>query len=156
VRCRVIYRRVSLAFAVFGTVACSRHPEPQTPEPLVTFATLGPHGLEQAVRLTSETVGSGDTIHIWSVIRNTGRDTLSIMASDDLATSGTLVLQVPRDLLRLNSIRVHALAPGDSVVEQEPRIVASPPGRYLLRVHHVTEPALVGTAEIRVRSASPR
>jgi hypothetical protein len=60
--------------------------------PEVAFVTIGPNELEHVIRLASATVASGDTIHIWSVIRNADGDRLSLAISDDLLSAAHLPL----------------------------------------------------------------
>jgi hypothetical protein len=119
--------------------------------PEVAFVTIGPNELEHAIRLASATVASGDTIHIWSVIRNAAATRFSHTISNDLLIGGKLALGFPRDLVALRSAGREQLPPGDSVVRVERRIVVSPPGRYVLTVRHVMEPEITATADILVR-----
>jgi hypothetical protein len=97
-------------------------------------------GLQQTVRLIPAVPASGDQIQIVSVVTNRSADSVAVTSRIcGLDTAGDLVLVTARMACAGYGLQV-ALAPGDSVAAGDVRVVASPPGRYTLRVRQLLAP----------------
>lgn len=113
----------------------------QSLAPGVAHQLIAP-GLEQTVRLTPAVPTSGGQLQIVSVVTNRSADAVAVTSRIcGLDTGGDVVLVTARMACAGYSVQI-TLAPGDSVAGGDVRVVASPAGRYTLRVRQLLAPQL--------------
>lgn len=96
--------------------------------------------LDQVVRIAPASPGSGGTLRITSTIYNRGAAPVDLSTRTcGLDTEGDLTLSGSLLMCAAFSRRV-TLSPSDSVSAFDARVVASPPGRYTLRVRQALDP----------------
>ncbi len=98
-------------------------------------------GLQQRVTVSPTRPTNGDTVSIRSVLVN--RSTAPMRVEHvvcGLDLERTTFLQNPFVMCAAYSA-TSTLAPGDSIVQQDRRVVAAQPGAYTLRVRHVAPPS---------------
>lgn len=143
-----VARRLALgavASLALGTAACSS----ATSVDAVTAPSLSTtpvertsDGLQQRVVITPARPATGDTIAIRSVLVNRGTAPVRVehvVCGLDYETGRAAVLANPFIHCAAYSI-TSTLAAGDSVVQQDRRVVAAPAGSYTIRVRHVVPP----------------
>jgi len=112
---------------------------PQSLAPSVARQLIAP-GLEQTVWLTPAVPASGDQLQIVSVVTSRSADSVALTSRIcGLDTGRDVVLVTARMACAGYSLQV-ALAPGDSLAGGDVRVVASPAGRYTLRVRQLLAP----------------
>jgi hypothetical protein len=98
-------------------------------------------GLQQRVTVSPTRPANGDTVAIRSVLVNRGAAPVRVEhVVCGLDYENVSILQNPFILCAAYSA-TSTLAPGDSIVQQDRRIVAARPGDYTLRVRHVAPPS---------------
>jgi hypothetical protein len=98
-------------------------------------------GLQQRVTVTPARPATGDTVTIRSVLVNRGSAPTRVEhVVCGLDYDRTEVLANPFILCAAYSATT-TLAPGDSVVQQDRRVVAAAAGSYTVRVRHVVPPS---------------
>lgn len=94
---------------------------------------------------------TGDTVHVRSVVRNRGAAPVVVTAricSLDIGGAARLEDRFGG----CDGYSMHGpLAPGDSIVGHDRRVVESPPGTYPVTVRHLLEPERTISATMRVR-----
>ena len=143
-----VARRLALgavAGLALGTAACSS----ATAVDAVTAPSLSTtpvertsDGLQQRVVITPARPATGDTIGVRSVLVNRGTTPIRVehvVCGLDYETGREAVLANPFIMCAAYSI-TSTLAPGDSVVQHDRRVVAAPAGSYTIRVRHVVPP----------------
>ena len=112
-----------------------------------------PSGLEEAVSITPVAPQHGENVSIRSVIRNPGREAVTLTSRIcGLDLGGTVVLNWPSGFVVCAGFSVMGpLAPGDSVVGYSLMRVDSPAGEYSLRVRHALTPEAWYEMPVRVR-----
>jgi hypothetical protein len=99
------------------------------------------NALQQRVIVSPARPASGDTVAVRSVLVNRGTAPVRIEhVVCGLDYENTTILQNPFILCAAYSM-TSTLAPGDSIVQQDRRVVAARPGDYRLRVRHVAPPS---------------
>ncbi|HYK83627.1 MAG TPA: hypothetical protein VEU55_10840 [Gemmatimonadales bacterium] len=97
-------------------------------------------GLEQTVQLTPAEPARGDQLSIVSVVTNRTADSAALTSRIcGLDTAGDLGLVTARLACAGYSVSA-TLASGASITGADVRVVASPPGRYTLRVRQLLVP----------------
>ena len=140
---------VRIAPALATALAACKHAPVSVPTRNADVVAVGQLGsLHQTVRFEPAHPHSGDTVTVTSVVANRGSDAVDVWALYDLQMSGTLVLGIPD--VRLRGRFTSRLAPGDSVVDREKRVVVSSPGHYTVRVVQLVKPVLTATGEVVV------
>ena len=142
-------RRLALgavASLALGTAACSSSTTVDAitaPPALSTTSverTTG--GLQQRVVITPSRPVTGDTIGVRSVLVNRSSAPVRVehvVCGLDFDTGRQQVLANPFIHCAAYSM-TSTLAPGDSVVQLDRRVVAAAPGSYTVRVRHVVPP----------------
>ena len=110
-----------------------------------------PAGVEQAVTLSETTVRTGDTLWVRSVVRARGDSAVALWARICGLDLEGLELHDPFGRCAAYSMQTQ-LAPGDSLVQVDQRLVTSAPGDYTLRVRHVVQPDTWVELPVRVRA----
>ena len=98
-------------------------------------------GLQQRVTVSPTRPANGDTVTIRSVLVNRSSAAMRVehvVCGLDYERSS--ILQSPFILCAAYSA-TSTLAPGDSVVQQDRRVVAAQPGSHTVRVRHVVPPS---------------
>ena len=143
-----------VAGAAIALGACSSSPT-SAPDPAPAFSVAGEKtvgaSLVQRVRLSTNQPARGDTLVIRSVIANRG----SAAASIEHTVCGfdynrTDLLQSPFIMCMAYSATT-TLAPGDSVVHEDRRVVSAKPGRHTLGVTHLVRPRTTVDVTLNVR-----
>ena len=128
-----------------GTAACSS----ATAVDAVTAPSLSTtpvertsDGLQQRVVITPARPATGDTIGVRSVLVNRGTTPIRVehvVCGLDFETGRDAILANPFIHCAAYSM-TSTLAPGDSVVQHDRRVIAAPAGSYTIRVRHVVPP----------------
>ncbi len=132
-------RRISFATAVAllaGLLGCR---STESVGPRGNSQLIG-GGLEQTVELIPAQPDSGQEVHILSVVTNKSQDSVAVVSRIcglDLAGNVALVMNYARCAGYSRDV---VLAPGDTVTGTDMRVVASPPGRYVLLVRQLVKP----------------
>ncbi|MGZ8378973.1 MAG: hypothetical protein ACXW0Z_17220 [Gemmatirosa sp.] len=143
-------RRLALgavASLALGTAACSSAASVDAitaPPPSLSTTPVErtSDGLQQRVVITPARPATGDTIGIRSVLVNRGTAPVRVehvVCGLDYETGRDQLLANPFVHCAAYSI-TSTLAPGDSVVQHDRRVVAAPAGSYTVRVRHVVPP----------------
>ncbi|MGZ8412789.1 MAG: hypothetical protein ACXWZS_14885 [Gemmatirosa sp.] len=143
-------RRLALgavASLALGTAACSSAASVDAitaPPPSLSTTPVErtSDGLQQRVVITPARPATGDTIGIRSVLVNRGTAPVRVehvVCGLDYETGRDQLLANPFVHCAAYSI-TSTLAPGDSVVQHDRRVVAAPAGSYTIRVRHVVPP----------------
>lgn len=132
------FSRVAAALAAFVPMACGDDPVGLQPHP-ERIEILPAAGLEQVVILSGTRFAQGDTVEVRSTVhassdaaaeveaRICGLDLLGLQLQDPFARCGGYSMRTQ-------------LAPGDSLLQRDARIIDSGPGSYTLRVRHLVAP----------------
>jgi hypothetical protein len=106
----------------------------------------------QTLRLLNPGLRVGDTLKLVSVLKNVGAQPVTIEhVVCELDLEGDLKTEAP--LILCFAYSVHGtLAPGEQVTGTLQRRIASPPGRYTIRVRHLLDPSVWVPAELTVRA----
>jgi hypothetical protein len=98
-------------------------------------------GLHQRVTVSPIRPANGDTVAIRSVLVNRGAAPMRVEhVVCGLDYERASILQNPFVMCAAYSATA-TLAPGDSIVQQDRRVVAARPGAYTVRVRHVVPPS---------------
>jgi len=140
--------RTTLVVLSFATIACGTPPASLTgPRVVIT-----PQGLEQSVRLTPAEPAMGDTVQIASVVVNLTPEGVAVSSRIcGLDLESALSLTDP--FIRCAGYSMQgALAPGDTLVGFDQRVVSGLPGTYTLRVRHLLDPDVWVEVPVNVRT----
>ena len=109
-------------------------------------------GLQQRITVSPTRPANGDTVAVRSVLVNRSGAPMRVThVVCGLDYERTTILQNPFVLCAAYSA-TSTLAPGDSIVQQDRRVVAAQPGTYTVRVRHVAPPSgLYVDVPLRVR-----
>ena len=135
----------TLVGLVAGTAACSSATTVDgitAPSLSTTPVERTADGLQQRVVITPARPATGDTIDVRSVLVNRGAAPVRVehvVCRLDFDTGRDAVLANPFIHCAAYSA-TSTLAPGDSVVQQDRRVIAAPAGNYTIRVRHVVPP----------------
>jgi hypothetical protein len=142
-------RRLALgavAGLALGTAACSSATSVDAitapPALSTTPVERTSDGLQQRVVITPARPSTGDTIAVRSVLVNRGAAPVRVehvVCGLDFDTGRQQVLANPFIHCAAYSM-TSTLAPGDSVVQLDRRVIAAPAGSYTIRVRHVVPP----------------
>jgi hypothetical protein len=134
--------------------ACSSSPT-EAPAPGAAFSVAGEKtvgaSLVQRVRLSTNRPARGDTLVVRSVITNQGTSPATIehtVCGFDYNRSD--VLQSPFIMCMAYSATT-TLAPRDSIVHEDRRVVSARPGRYTIGVTHLVQPRTTVDVTLDVR-----
>lgn len=98
-------------------------------------------GLQQRVTVLPARPRTGELVAIRSTLVNRGAAPMRIEhVVCGLDYDRDTVLDNPFIMCAAYSVRT-TLAPGDSIVQEDRRVVAAPPGSYTLRVRHLVPPS---------------
>ena len=148
------------AIAVLAAAACGGNgtAPAQTEDPMpnldrgVPLAWQARPTIVQTLRLLNPGLRVGDTLKLESILKNVGTQPVSIEhVVCELDLEGDLKTEAPFILCFAYSIR-GTLAPGEQVVGTLQRKISSGPGRYVIRVRHLLDPAVWVPAELTVRA----
>ena len=143
-----ISRRLALGAVTglaLGTAACSSATSIDgvtAPSLSTTPVERTSDGLQQRVVITPARPATGDTIGIRSVLVNRGTAPVRVehvVCGLDYETGRDAVLANPFIMCAAYSV-TSKLAPGDSVVQLDRRVIAAPAGSYTIRVRHTVPP----------------
>lgn len=129
--------------AALAAAACDNGAADAITAPTPTTVTLerAAEGLQQRVTVTPTRPANGDTVAIRSVLYNRGAAPVRVEhVVCGLDYDRATILQNPFIMCAAYSV-TSTLAPGDSIVQQDRRVVAARPGTYTLRVRHVAPPS---------------
>ena len=135
----------ALAGLVAGAAACSSATTIDgitAPSLSTTPVERTTDGLQQRVVITPARPATGDTIAVRSVLVNRGTAPVRVehvVCGLDFDTGRDAVLANPFIHCAAYSA-TSTLAPGDSVVQLDRRVIAAPAGSYTIRVRHVVPP----------------
>ncbi len=135
----------ALAGLAAGTAACSSATTIDgitAPSLSTTPVERTADGLQQRVVITPARPATGDTIDVRSVLVNRGSAPVRVehvVCGLDFETGRDALLANPFIHCAAYSI-TSTLAPGDSVVQHDRRVIAAPAGSYTIRVRHVVPP----------------
>ena len=135
----------ALVGLVAGTAACSSATTIDgitAPSLSTTPVERTADGLQQRVVITPARPATGDTIDVRSVLVNRGTAPVRVehvVCGLDFETGRDAVLANPFIHCAAYSV-TSTLAPGDSVVQHDRRVIAAPAGSYTIRVRHVVPP----------------
>ena len=149
--------RLSLALAAATAAAACSSDSTTGPEPLPTPAysiaaekAVGP-SLVQRVRLSTNQPARGDTLVIRSTVKNEGSAPATVkhvVCGFDYEPND--VLQQPFVICAAYSM-TSTIAPGDSIMHQDRRVVAGRPGPQVVRLAHLVEPKQTAQVALTVR-----
>ncbi len=106
----------------------------------------------QTLRLLNPGLHVGDTLRLESVLKNVGTQPVTIEhVVCELDIEGDLKTEAPLILCFAYSVR-GTLASGEQTVGTLQRRVVSEPGRYVIRIRHLLDPAVWVPAELTVRA----
>lgn len=161
---RAAPRRAALLAAVLAIAgaACARHAPP--PPPAAPAEPVDEHvrverivgrrteeSLTQRVFIRPAQPWPGDTVTLRSTVVNAGRDSVRVEhVVCGLDVEAAAVLADPFVRCVAYSVRT-TLAPGDSLVQIDRRVVIGPRGRYELRVRHLVSPERWMAVPMRIR-----
>lgn len=104
----------------------------------------------QTLRLLNPGLRQGDMLQLESVLRNVSDKPVSIEhVVCELDIEGDLRTEAPLILCAAYSART-TLTPGEQVVGRLERRVSSPPGRYVITIAHLLDPAVRVPAELTI------
>lgn len=136
----------ALAGLAAGTAACSSATTIDgitAPSLSTTPVERTADGLQQRVVIMPARPATGDTIDVRSVLVNRGSAPVRVehvVCGLDFETGRDALLANPFIHCAAYSV-TSTLAPGDSVVQHDRRVIAAPAGSYTIRVRHVVPPS---------------
>lgn len=149
--------RLSIALAAAAAVAACSDDLTTGPETLPTPAysvaaekAVGP-SLVQRVRLSTNQPARGDTLVIRSTVKNDGTTPATVkhvVCGFDYEPND--VLQQPFIICAAYSM-TSTIAPGDSIIHEDRRVVAGRPGPHVVRLAHLVEPRQTVQVALTVR-----
>ena len=150
------HHRIHIAIAAGAALllgACSNDPAAPGPTPAFSLAAERAIGtsLVQRVRLSTNQPARGDTLVIRSVITNRGTAPESVehtVCGFDYDRDD--VLHSPFIMCAAYSATT-VLAPGDSIMHEDRRVVSARPGHYVLGIAHLVQPKTSVAVGITVR-----
>ena len=142
--------------AAVATSACSDSVAPDdapAPAPAYSVAAEKSIGasLVQRVRLSTNQPARGDTLVIRSVVKNQGSAPATVehvVCGFDYADDN--ILHQPFIMCAAYSMR-STIAPGDSIMHEDRRVVAARPGTHTIRFAHVVNPKIDVSVPILVK-----
>jgi hypothetical protein len=136
-------RALTLAALAAAGAACSDATGPDaplTPSPSAVVVERSGSGLQQRITASPGRVAVGDTVSFRSVLTNTGSAPVRVEhVVCGIDFDRTPVLDNPFIHCAAYSITT-TLAPGDSVVQSDRRVVVARPGEYVIRAKQLLQP----------------